>query len=279
MFCLGCTLLNICYLNKRLFHNVMIVISPKKVLIFLALFMLGFQLVNTGVQFSTYILDRGGLWGFSRLFDIDMENNIPAWYSSTALLICGILFGLISAIKYQKRDRFFRHWLGLSGIFAWLSLDESASIHEMFIPLGEILDTSGFLEFFWVVPALLAVSVVAIIYKQFLFCLPLKMRQRLLTSILIFLTGAVGLEMLGGFYISVFPDVEIWSTSSDWIGLGFELILALEEFLEMIGVAGLIYTLLSYISEEIGSVTIHVSEQKMSIRDRQVMTKNTPHKR
>jgi len=238
----------------------MISISPKKVLRFLTLFICSFGIVGFGVRFSRYILDRGGLWGISRLFDLDTENNIPTWYSSTTLFLCAILLGLIAAKTRQNGDRYSTHWIGLSGIFAFLSLDEAASVHELFIPVGETLGTSGVLTFFWVVPALIAVLVVAIIYWKFLVQLPSKTKRLVAIAAACFLGGAIGLEMVAGYYISLHPGVLMWDVSADWYGVTLSIIMIAEELLEMLGVAILLYTLLSYIIEEINGISIAKSE-------------------
>lgn len=244
----------------------MISISPKKVLRFLTLFICGFGIIGFSIRVVRYLLDRGGLWGISRLFDLDTENNIPTWYSSITLFFCAILLGLIAIQKRQNGDRFSNYWLGLSGTFAFLSLDEAASIHELFIPLGETLGASGILTFFWVIPALIAVLVVAIIYWKFLVQLPLKTRQLTAIAAACFLGGAIGLEMVAGYYISLHPDVLMWDVSADWYGVTLSAIMIAEELLEMLGVAILIYALMSYLIEEVNGVSIYGSKNNLSHR-------------
>lgn len=234
----------------------MISLSPAKVIRFLALFIGSFGIVGFGVRYARFILDRGGLWGLSRLFDLDSENNIPTWYSSTALFLCAILLGLIAHQKRQQGDRFANHWVGLSGIFAFLSLDEAASIHELFIPLGKALGTGGILTFFWVVPACIAVLVIGLIYWKFFLNLPFKTRRLSAISVACFLGGAIGLEMVAGYYISMHPDIVMWHQSADWHGLTLSAIMIVEELMEMTGIAVLIYTLVSYFCEELSGITI-----------------------
>lgn len=255
----------------------MVSISPKKVTRFLAFFIGGFGIIGFGVRYARYILDRGGLWGISRLFDLDAENNIPTWYSSTALFFCAILLGLIAIEKRQQGDRFSKHWLGLSGIFAFLSLDEASSIHELFIPLGEMLNTSGVLTFFWVVPGIISVVLISIFYWKFLLQLPPKIRYLFLIAATFYFGGAIGLEMVAGYYISSHPDVLMWDASADWHGVTLSIIMLAEELMEMTGVTILIYALMSYMIEELKNITIYGSKngtQTVSARTLRSTDKN-----
>src|ERR1051326_1579298 len=63
-------------------------------------------------------------------FDLTTEMSIPNWYSSCALLVAAGLLGVIAYATYVRRERFFRHWLALSLIFVFLSIDEACRMHE-----------------------------------------------------------------------------------------------------------------------------------------------------
>lgn len=68
----------------------------------------------------------------------------------------------------------------------------------------------------------------------------------------IFVTGAVGFEFFGGNHVKLYGE-------ENFI---FSLFYTCEEFLEMLGIALFIYTLLSYIPTQLGSLTISFGEQK-----------------
>ena len=72
-----------------------------------------------------------------------------------------------------RRTHWARHWAGLAVLFAWLSLDETAEIHERIGKwLRDWLDLHGVLYYAGVIPALLLAVVVAVAYVRFLRALP-----------------------------------------------------------------------------------------------------------
>ena len=68
---------------------------------------------------------------FARLLDLDLENNLPSWYSSIALLLSAVMLPIIGLHHSGRARKFARHWLALAILFLCLSVDEVASIHEM----------------------------------------------------------------------------------------------------------------------------------------------------
>ena len=242
----------------------MISISSRKVIQLLIFVLLILTLANIAVQSARFLLDRGGLWGVTRLFDINEENNIPTWYSSIQLLLCSALLGLIAAVKYQHRDRYAKQWKGLSIIFLLLSIDETSSIHELLIPTGKVIDGSGFLYFFWVVPGMLFVLSLALIYWKFLTHLPFRTRMLFLISGAIFVPGAIGMEMLGAKFFVMNSDVSFMDSASGWKGMTMALILAIEEFLEMVGVTVFLYALLSYAASELEGGKVYISKSRIN---------------
>lgn len=243
--------------------GVMISISPKKIIRFFILVIVSITLANIVIQYSKFFLGYDSLLGLSRLLNVDNENAIPSWYSSITLLICSTLLALIFAIKKQQNDRYTNHWKGLSIIFLYLSLDEAASIHEILIePLRHSLKLSGFLYFPWVIAALILVLIVAITYWKFLFSLPTKIRWLFMIAAAIYVIGAVGMEMVGGAFLSTNLASVSMEKSTGWHGMGFQLILAVEELLEMIGIGVFLYALMRYISANIKDIQIRVSDRK-----------------
>lgn len=74
-------------------------------------------------------------WTIKQWFDLDSEVSIPTWYSSSQLLVSGLL--ILAALKFrgEKSPRpGFYLLAGLGLIF--LSADEASSIHERLTPLA-----------------------------------------------------------------------------------------------------------------------------------------------
>ncbi|MCP4140189.1 MAG: hypothetical protein GY755_07855 [Chloroflexi bacterium] len=142
------------------------------------------------------------LLGFLRLLDIGSELSIPTFFSSLNLLLSSIM--LIVIFRYEKinNNKGFRYWLFLSILFLWLSIDESASIHENFIyvydylvntnVISPILGTNQWLPF-----GILFVVIVGIVLFPFYKLLSKATLFGFFLSGIIFLIGAIGFEYLG----------------------------------------------------------------------------------
>ncbi|MGF1567984.1 MAG: hypothetical protein ACFCVD_07920 [Nodosilinea sp.] len=244
----------------------MISVSHRKIIWFLSLFLLGLTLINLAGQIFGYFFDQERLEGLRQLFDVNNENNIPTWFSAINLLFCSVLMWLIATIQQQHKKPQALYWRGLSVIFFLLSLDEASSVHELFIPIGEAFGFDGFLRFFWVVPGMFFVAVVAIIYWKFILTQPARIRNLILTAATVYISGAVIMEMIGGHYVGAYLQPGAFETTSGWNGMAMALILAAEEFLEMLGILIFIYALLLYLATEIGKVDISFKE-KISLRE------------
>lgn len=184
------------------------------------------------------------------LFDFDAERNVPTLYSSLALILASTLLSII-ALAHKRNGSAYLAWLGLAIIFLYLSIDEAASIHERFAaPVRKSLNTSGFLYFAWVIPYGAALTVFVIAYLKFLMNLPRNIMILFVISGAIFVSGAIGLELLAG------RQAQLYGYTS----LLYYVLYTLEEFLEMLGIVVFIYTLLTYIVSQFNSLTITVNK-------------------
>ena len=187
---------------------------------------------------------------YIKFLDLDIENNLPSFYSTMAIELCALILFFIYINKNQQQDRERKHWLGLTIIFAFLGFDEMAQIHEEFSDIFDMLiDASGLLYFPWVIPYGIAVAVVGIIYLPWLLRLPKHTRQRFIIAGMAFLGGAIVVEMISANYADLYGD-EDWRYSFTY---------TIEETLEMTGIALFARALLLYISETINTVEITFS--------------------
>jgi hypothetical protein len=174
------------------------------------------------------------------LFNLDYELNFPSIYSALTLLFCSIILFVITSIKKKKDDSYTAYWRGLSIIFAFLAFDELTSLHEQMIgPVKAAVNTSGFLYFAWVIPGGIGVLFFLLIFLRFIINLPKKTRNHFLMAGSIYISGAIGCELVGGYIVDIYRN----HTSFPYL-----FIFTLEEFLEMLGVAVFIYGLLSHMS-------------------------------
>lgn len=169
---------------------------------------------------------------------VDHEESIPTWYSTSLLLGCAGLLGVISLAKRASQDRFARHWVGLALIFLYLSIDEGAALHEMFTrPLRELFGATGVIFFAWVIIGVPLVLIFVLAYLRFLLHLPVHIRNLFVLAGGMYVGGAVVIEGIAA---------NQWYLN-DGSTLFYSAISSVEEFFEMTGVIVLIYTLLSYI--------------------------------
>lgn len=219
-------------------------LSPQQLFlrnIYLILFLLGANVVGL---ISRHYFDHGHVFGLVPLFNFDTEYNIPAFYSGAALAAASALLWSIG-LKIRKQGASYISWFGLSLIFLFLAIDEIVQIHEKISDATRaLLDTSGLLFFAWIIPYGVAVLAIAALYAKFIFSLPRPTMLLFVASALIFLSGALGFEVLAS------PYAEQYGYES----LGFAIFYTCEEFLEMLGVAVFIYALLSYSSEHLGTM-------------------------
>lgn len=233
-------------------------LSPRKVTRLLIVVMLNLVLASSVGSFLNHISIEGYLLreardSFVRLFSLDGEANIPAWYSSSLLLLASMLLGIIGLAKKRLDDRYALHWGALSLIFLFLSLDEAAIIHEMSIkPLRILFHTGGLLYYAWVVPGAAAVFIVGLAYLRFLAALPARTRLLFLVAGTLFLGGSLGMESLSG------QHAESYGKGN----LGYHLIITIEESLEMSGVIAFLHALLCYVGSHLEQIGIRISSDQ-----------------
>lgn len=225
-------------------------LSPRKTMRFLLCVVLGLVLASLAGQFSVYFLPGYPLRdSFALLFNASGEQNFPSLYSASALLLCSILLAIIAYAKKVARERYVRHWRALSILFLYLSLDEFLSFHEgMSEPLRSAFDTSGFLYFSWVIPGAIFTLICLLLFLRFLTHLPAKTRRLFLIAGTIFVSGAIGMEVVDGKYASFYGEQN----------MTFAILTSIEEFLEMLGIIVFIYALLLYISSYIKGVGLRI---------------------
>jgi hypothetical protein len=194
-------------------------------------------LLSTLGQISRHVFQRGSLLGLVDLFYVDTEANIPTAYSALIWLCCSLTAAAIAMTQQQRGDRLAKHWRGLALVFAYVALDEAAKIHELFLQLDKIMDVGGVFHFAWIIPGSIFFVIFAINSLKLLKKLPTKTRHLLILAGGIFVTGALGVEMIGAWHTDRF------GFQAD---LTYAIVATIEETLEMLGVLILLYALLSY---------------------------------
>ena len=131
--------------------------------------------------------------------NIDGEASLNAWFTSSLLLITALLMLWAFAAERAAGRRTMFGWLLLTVGFFNLSLDEMTVIHEKLANLTTSLKTIWpVFTHRWVIIGVPIVIIVGITFLPFLLRLPRKTAVRLLSAGMIYVGGALGLELLNG---------------------------------------------------------------------------------
>ncbi|TDQ33277.1 hypothetical protein [Zeaxanthinibacter enoshimensis] len=212
-------------------------LSPYHILKYLLGFTLILSVGNLFSILSKLNSENRVLLSLGELFDFNTEANIPTLFSTILILLCSAaLYYIYNGMEKDSRNR--RCWLILSGVFLFLAIDETASIHERLIPLmRENFELSGYLYYAWIIPYSVLLFILGIIMIPFMYRLPRKIQFLILLSGILFLSGSLGMEMLGGKQSELMGDKNYT----------YALYYTIEEFLEMTGMTTFLYALLTYI--------------------------------
>lgn len=178
----------------------------------------------------------GKIW----LLDVDSEESAFTWLSVIVTFsAAGLLFR--AAGEASMRNGSFKwHWYFLAALFLLLSFDEFAGIHEKIsAALSSRVHNTGLMYFAWAAPAGIISLVGLAAFVPFIRSFPQRLAVLLMISAGVFLSGAVGFEMIGGSVAEV-EGVESFR---------YRILTNIEEGLEMAGVLIFVYVLLSCLED------------------------------
>jgi hypothetical protein len=191
---------------------------------------------------------RDTLFGFTRLFCLGEEANVPTWYSSATLLMAAVLAGTAAMLKHQLRDPLARQWTCLSVLLGLMSLDETAAIHETFPALAAyrlLGDSESWLVYYaWILPGAALLASILWWFAPLWRGLGAKVRRQFTAAAAIYFGGALGVEVaeaacaaaLGLKRAKTSPIYSaLWNT---------------QELLEMLGVAAFILAMIDHLALE-----------------------------
>lgn len=169
--------------------------------------------------------------GFPPMFDgfrhinLDTEHNIGSWWSSSLMLVSALILLAFSKVEKGRGLYHSTIWLSLAAVFFLLSLDESASFHESFIaPVRGLLNLDGIFYFSWVIPAFFVlIAFGLLILRQFL-VLPWAVQVQFASAGIIYVSGALGMELVGGWLMANGHGASAYYSVSIIIEEGMEII-------------------------------------------------------
>lgn len=206
---------------------------------------------STGALLADYLTGYNSLviHKLVKFFYVDLELNAPAFFSMLLLLFASLLLTVITVFKKQQQASYLVEWAMLSVGFLFMAFDEIVAVHERLLePMRAILGEQnlGIFYYAWVVPAIMLVFCLGIFFLRFLITLPSKTRTFFLISAVMYLGGAVGLELFEG----------LIAEKSGMGNLIYIILVTIEESLEMVGVIVFIWALLGYISDNYKDVEV-----------------------
>jgi hypothetical protein len=204
-------------------------------------------LASLGGVFSKFVLGHDSLKGLVPLFDLDLEENIPTYFSELLMLLAALLLAAIAVLNRKLGAPHASKWVVLFLGFLFMAYDEIFQVHDHLIaPFRRLLGGGNFGIFYfaWVIPGIALVILLGLFFLKFLLYLPAAARLRFLTAAALYLGGAVGVEMIDGAYAEAHGQENIT----------YALVANFEETLELVGLIFFIWALLKYCAENFGEL-------------------------
>lgn len=229
--------MKLCIDSKRLFRQQLYIIAG---LIFLSIVVKG---ILHFYKSDTIVL-------LNAVFNVDDEHNVPTLYAFLQIEWAALLCFMLAKHSWRLNRLLGKYWLFLGSLMAYAGVDELETLHEQLSALlQQRYQTSGIFYFAWVIPAGLLVLICGIVLLRLLWLLPRITRRRLIIAGCIYVGGAIGGDIAGGWYISTHGD-----------GLGWPYIFEyhVEECMEMVGIAFFTYSLLQHVKSLNLSIAVEV---------------------
>ena len=220
-------------------------LSPRALFLFLLSCILFLMIADIVRLILGHGFGHHTVMGLARLFDLDGEGNVPAWFSTVQLSLASIVCGAVYLSQRSEGLPFARHWAVLGILLLLMSLEESVAVHDhLNLLANRKLGTHIVFGTPWVIPAALFCLIAWWSFRGFLKALPERTRRLIFLSGAVFVLGAVGVESVYGILIS-----GLFGYPPHHGNLLFGFMTLVEEFMEMVGIALFIYAVVDYASQ------------------------------
>lgn len=185
---------------------------------------------------------------FDRLvhfFHVNQEKNLPTWFTQALLAAVAYVLWEISAVAKAAGDRFARHWRVLCVVFALLSLDELAQVHNL-ARRWDVLDPHDPRFLFVAAAAAPLLVFFAVSYLRLLAHLPSRLRTLIIVGAVLFVGGDAALELVNAVAGADVMGMELGSQSMTYV-LGS----SAEELLETLGTVIFLYAVAVYLQQHL----------------------------
>lgn len=169
-----------------------------------------------------------------RHISLEEKHSLQAWQQSSLALLGACIAAMLAA---GEGPQLRRYWVTLAWVMAYISIDQQVTIHQSTIVfLKKLHAFDGFLYFPWVIWAVPLCVSIGIWFVPFLLKIPRRFAVAFVLSGAIFVGASVGLELLGGKFVTLYGR-ESWQYTLEFI---------LEESLESVGLALFVVAALEY---------------------------------
>jgi hypothetical protein len=230
-------------------------ISPRFIARLLTV-VIGFLLImGLIVRIGWHVYGHEDMRGMVRFFDVEREANAPSWASAFLFGIISLTLFLIGLAGRSVRSRDWKHWVAMGCVAMYLSLDDGGKVHEMYVnwmsvEMWKSLPT--IFSYHWVVVGIPFATIVGLSFLKLLLRLPRRTAIGMVLSGAVFVSGALGMEMISGQYRAI--DLN-WG-----MDMKYALMVLVEETFEFAGAAMFLCVLLAYIRDHIGHLRLSVGE-------------------
>lgn len=184
---------------------------------------------------------NGRVFEVSNRVDFDDEASLPTWTSQAILLAIGLSSLLLATLQRDKAVK--RTWGIVGAIGILLSMDEVAAIHELLLQIVHLaffsLSPPTVRSNAWLILLPFILGAGLLLLWQLIKHVPRRTVVILCSGAIIFMVGAVFIDIL---------------TTSNNANTFYErgILVAMEESLEMVGAAIILYAILSYLEVSYG---------------------------
>jgi len=190
---------------------------------------------------------------YQMFLDVSLEQNLPTFFSTLLMFIICVYLLFIALLKRKTADRYTTKWFVLCLGFFYMSFDEGFHVHEALVGIIRPMLWDGQLGIFyyaWVIPGIFMVLLLFIYFFSLLQSLPETTKWLFVISAAVYLSGAIGMELIGGYYDEL----------HGWNNLLYNTLSTVEEGLEMAGLILYVYALLHYQRNTIGIIQVGVAK-------------------
>lgn len=217
----------------------------------MALFLI---LASTLVHLAAHLTGDYRRTGLMRIFSVDVEWNIPSFFSVLMLLFATLLLAVVTVLEKKRSSEHALHWTVLTLGFLFMAVDELVSLHEKLIfPLRKLMggDNLGIFFFAWVIPGIALVAGLGVYFLKFIIGLPARTKQSFITAGSLYIGGVIGIELIAGSH----------AEAHGFNNLSYSVWTMIEESLEMAGIVVFIDALLVYLAVQYRDVSFVLSHK------------------